>query len=436
MIISHMKRLVIFTIALCSLLVLANCGAPPALPSPPSSTTPAPTPTPTQTYTLTTNVTPSDGGYISPLGGEYAVGTQVTLTAVPASGYTFGYWEGYASGSSPTIHIIMNCDKSVTAHFESITSPPTPPPLPAVIREIPPYTGLISCHYDWTYRTKEWTWELQIPQELYRYYKEIPRPPTQNYSVYVTHPLDDTYIDYLIDEIRKAARQEGFDELETVEFAATFVQSLPYTSDSVTTPYDEYPRYPIETLVDGGGDCEDTSILMASLLNHLGYGVVLIILSDHCAVGVLGGEGIYGSYWEYNGEKYFYLETTNIGWGIGEIPKEYEGATAYVFDMVPTPILTHDWSATGTGSIVELGVTVHNLGSAPADSIYILAGFDAGGGMLWNPKKSQPFQVLVNHQVTVKFSLQVPLDKHTRLLIQIVDDDYAVDQSYSEWFDT
>lgn len=434
-IIPQMKRLAIFAIALCSMLVLANCGAPPTLPSPPPST--APTPTLTQTYTVATSVTPPDGGYISPSGGQYTAGTQVTLTAVPASGYTFNYWEGCASGSSPTIHIIMNSNKSVTAHFESITSPPTPPPLPAVIQEVPQYTGLISSNYAWVYGGKEWTWELQIPQALYDYYREIPRPPTQNYSVYVTHPLDDTYIDYLVDEIRKAARQEGFDELETVEFAANFVQSLPYTPDSVTVPYDEYPRYPIETLVDNGGDCEDTSILMASLLNRMGYGVVLIIFpGSHCAAGVLGGEGIYGTYWEHNGRKYFYLETTNIGWGIGDIPKEYKGATAHIFDMAPVSILTHDWSATGRGSTVELEVTVQNLGSAPADSIYILAGFDAGGGMLWNPEQSHLFQVLVNHQVTVKFSLQAPLDKHTRLVIQIVEDDYAVDESYSEWFDT
>lgn len=73
----------------------------------------------TQTYTLTTRVSPSDGGYISPPGGQYEASIQVTLTATPASGYTFDYWEGSASGTSPTIAIIMDSDKSLTANFES-----------------------------------------------------------------------------------------------------------------------------------------------------------------------------------------------------------------------------------------------------------------------------------------------------------------------------
>ena len=35
-----------------------------------------------------------------------------------------------------------------------------------------------------------------------------------------------------------------------------------------------------------------------------------------------------------------------------------------------------------------------------------------------------------------KLICRVPLDKHTRLVIQVVDDGYAVETKYSEWFDT
>jgi len=366
-----MKRRVFFTIAICSLLILASCNLP-ASPTPvePSSQTALPTPSP--------------------------------------------------APSEPP-------------------SPPQPPPveLPELIEEGQQSTELITRNYAWAYGGGQWTWELQIPKSLYDYYQGIPRPPTSNYSVYVTHPLDDTFIELLASKFEKVAQEEGLSDLQKVEFATSFVQSLPYTSDSVTTPYDEYPRYPVETLVDSGGDCEDTSILMAALLNQLGYGVVLIIFPGvHCAVGVLGGEGIYGSYFNHNGGKYFYLETTDTGWGIGMIPEEYEDTKANIFDMVPTPILTHTWSATGKGNVVELEVTVQNLGSAAAYDVYVLAGFDAGGSKSWNAEESGLFQVSVSRQVTVKLNLRVPLGEHTRLVIQIVDDGYAVDQSFSEWFDT
>lgn len=324
------------------------------------------------------------------------------------------------------------------------TPAPTPTPseelpltvqLPEVINEWSPSTELITRNYTWNYKG-EWSWEGEIPVFLYEYYQEIPRPPTKNYSVYVTHPLDDPYIDLLAEKIKKVAQKEGFTEYQTVEFAAAFVQSLPYTVDSVTTPYDEYPRYPIETLVDNGGDCEDTSILLASIIDKMGYGVVLIMLPNHVGVGVKGDQNMYGTYWEYEGSKYYYIETTGKGWGIGDLPGEYKNTAASIRPMIPTPILTHDGSIEGRGYIAEVEVIVYNLGTAPAHNVSVLAGFDAGNGMLWNGKESQSFTVGVNQKVTIKLNLRIPLDKHTRLVVQIGIDDVLVDESHTEWFDT
>ena len=317
------------------------------------------------------------------------------------------------------------------------TEKPTAPleELPSITKEVSQSTEVITRQYTWTYKG-EWTWEGYISQSAYEYYQGIPRPPTQNYSVYVTHPLDDIYIEHLVEKIQEVALEAGFSEYETVEFAASFVQSLPYTDDSTTTPYDEYPRYPIETLVDKGGDCEDTSILLASIIEKMGYGVVLIELPHHCAVGVKGGENVYGTYWEYEGSKYYYMETTGEGWEIGQLPEEYTNMSASIFPMIPTPILTHDWSIEGKGNVGELEVTIYNLGTATAYNVSVLAGFDAGGNKIWNRQQSDYFQIRPDHQVTVTLNLRVPLDKHTRVIVQIGIDDVLADESYSKWFDT
>lgn len=74
--------------------------------------------TPAETYTLSTTVNPSGAGSASPSGGEYESGDQVTLTASPASGYTFDHWSGDASNPSPTIVITMDSDKDIIAYFE------------------------------------------------------------------------------------------------------------------------------------------------------------------------------------------------------------------------------------------------------------------------------------------------------------------------------
>jgi len=71
-------------------------------------------------YTLTTSVSPSGGGSVSPTGGTYAAGSQVTLTATPASGYSFSNWGGDASGSQNPITITMNSNKSITAYFTTV----------------------------------------------------------------------------------------------------------------------------------------------------------------------------------------------------------------------------------------------------------------------------------------------------------------------------
>jgi len=81
-----------------------------------------PTPS-TEIYTLTTNISPSGAGNVSPSGGEYESGLNVTLTASPASGYLFDHWSGNASGTSSSITINMNTNKDVTAHFKIFFSP-------------------------------------------------------------------------------------------------------------------------------------------------------------------------------------------------------------------------------------------------------------------------------------------------------------------------
>jgi len=305
-----------------------------------------------------------------------------------------------------------------------------------------PSANVISKNFTWKYGFNEWTWSMQIPEVIYDYYKALPRPLTANYSVYVTHPLHEKYLAQLAGELQKIGKQKGYTDFETVSLTAAFVQSLDYKFDNVTEGYDEYPRFPIETLLDQGGDCEDTAILTASLIRSLGYGVVLIVfpsspnISGHCAVGVAGGTGMTGTYFERDGKKYYYLETTSEGWEIGEIPKEYSDRSAKLYPMVPVPILTHDWKVEVNGSNAQINVTVDNLGSAAAKDVHVIVGFDAGNNQVWGRQLSPNFDLGVNESEIATLNLLPPLGKHTRIVIQIVYDGYAVDESYSKWFDT
>jgi len=104
--------------------------------------------------------------------------------------------------------------------------------------------------------------------------------------------------------------------------------------------------------------------------------------------------------------------------------------------LVPVPVLPHDGSIRGSGFIAEVEIIVHNVGTAPAYNVSVLAGFDAGNGMLWNVKESQSFTIGVNKKVVVTLSIRIPLDKHTRLIVQIEMNDVLVSESHSDWFDS
>ena len=81
-----------------------------------------------RTYTLTTTADPSAGGTVS-AGGTHDSGDTATVTATPNSGYRFDRWTGACTGSG-TCSVTMSADRSVTAHFELVSSP-TPSPTPA-----------------------------------------------------------------------------------------------------------------------------------------------------------------------------------------------------------------------------------------------------------------------------------------------------------------
>lgn len=72
-------------------------------------------------YGLHVSVVPSGGGTVilDPPGGIYEEGTEVTVTAEPADNYEFDYWSGDASGTSTSITVIMDSDKSITANFRA-----------------------------------------------------------------------------------------------------------------------------------------------------------------------------------------------------------------------------------------------------------------------------------------------------------------------------
>jgi hypothetical protein len=289
--------------------------------------------------------------------------------------------------------------------------------------------------FAWMYDGKTWAFSLYIPDHLYYYYSNKTRVPTEDYSVYVTHPHDDEYMSTILDKFDEIVLEEGYDENQKVNLVVAFIQSLPYTADDVSTGFDEYARYPLETLVEGGGDCEDTSILASALLDPMGYDVVLISLPGHVAVGV--AVDALGTYWLHEGTQYFYVETTGEGWEIGDLPDAHQGESAVIYPLLPVPVCTVSWTASTLRHKATLVADVQNLGTAEARGIKLRAFYEGEGDVVWNAVESTLFDLAVGEETTIMLELTEPRNVHTRLVVHVLDPfGVVMDESHSLWYDT
>jgi hypothetical protein len=234
--------------------------------------------------------------------------------------------------------------------------------------------------FSWDYAGHHWNWNLSIPTEIYETYKAVPlyqrtRDGPSGYGFLTT--TKDPYIQMLAAKLNQTTTELGYGAYDQVSFVLAFVQSLPYTSDNVTEGYNEYPRFPIETLVDDGGDCEDTSILFATITLTMGYGTVYLNPTGHYAVGILGS-GIQGTSWEHpegTNRTYYYCETTGDNYKIGQLPLEFMTAGVYIYDIdedrqyVPEIVVYATSAPTPTKAAVMGSATPTPLPTSDGDDI-------------------------------------------------------------------
>jgi hypothetical protein len=124
------------------------------------------------------------------------------------------------------------------------------------------------------------------------------------YLAFLNDPNQEEFYQKLLGGFRRIRATDSLDDDEYLELIAVAVQSLPYVTDGTLTA----PKFPIETYVDGRGDCDDKSLLLAGLLAREGYTVALLSFKpeNHMAVGVKGYQC------DYRDTGYGYLETTNV----------------------------------------------------------------------------------------------------------------------------
>lgn len=146
-------------------------------------------------------------------------------------------------------------------------------------------------------------------------------------------------------QILTRANYAGWSQFSLAEIVLHLVQdAITYETDKESTGIAEYGRFPLQTLADGKGDCEDTAMLVCAILSQLNIESALIVLEDedggHAAAGLklqgapanfVDDDGVI----HHSGVSWLYGETTLddsfIGWGMmppGQVIKQ----------VVPVPV--------------------------------------------------------------------------------------------------
>jgi hypothetical protein len=151
---------------------------------------------------------------------------------------------------------------------------------------------------------------------------------TQSYRALVQDPSQDNLYTAILAEADKIRLQENLSDDEYFELITVYTQSLRYE-----TREQNPAKFPVETVVDLAGDCDDKSLLLAGLLSREGYRVALLLFGpeSHMAVGVGSDKYL------YKNTGYTFVETTNYSF-VG-VPTEKLGGNLTLYsDPVIIPI--------------------------------------------------------------------------------------------------
>ncbi|MEY3441803.1 MAG: hypothetical protein RLZZ519_84 [Bacteroidota bacterium] len=155
----------------------------------------------------------------------------------------------------------------------------------------------------------------------YSYSGTLPKDwKTSYFQMFLRHAADLAPLEAVLSELRRNGQPRDSEELASLAIA--FVQNaIAYDWKTAYNLTSGKIKYPSETLMDGIGVCADKTILLAALLQRLGFGLAIFTWdrANHMALGIKVPAG-YGNF----GTAYAMVETTGPT-AIGQVPERYAG---------------------------------------------------------------------------------------------------------------
>lgn len=168
-------------------------------------------------------------------------------------------------------------------------------------------------------------YKLHLNTQDYYNAKRRRRGMTIDHNLAEFTKTNDPYLKHIL---RSYMNIPSGDRERDAQLILDFVHGFPYEND-----IDDYQKTPIETMFEGGGDCEDLSTLCVSMMRAAGIEANYILIppiwflqGGHVLVGVPGD--FEGAYVKLKGRKFYLAETTGTlwpdeptTWQVGDLPK-------------------------------------------------------------------------------------------------------------------
>ena len=131
----------------------------------------------------------------------------------------------------------------------------------------------------------------------------------------------------IVDMLTKTCNGDAYCE---IDHAYQYVLSIPYKASTTN-------RNPADVINQNGGDCDEKSFLLATLLMQKKYHCLLILTKDHgfLAINVQNDQPLKKpfSYLTFEGKKYYFADATLKAGYIGQYNDIKEQEITGVFDM-------------------------------------------------------------------------------------------------------
>ncbi|MBN2339927.1 MAG: hypothetical protein JXR45_00485 [Deltaproteobacteria bacterium] len=121
------------------------------------------------------------------------------------------------------------------------------------------------------------------------------------YRKIIEQPAMRSFYESMLTPLREIRNKEGFDDSAYARLIIRFVQSFAYCEQ-----FTGNPKPPVATVVEGCGDCDEKSALLAGLLAAEGFDVCLLLFQNHMAVGLGTDED------GFQRTDYLYVESTAV----------------------------------------------------------------------------------------------------------------------------